>query len=432
MHPTGVEDMCALNYLHEPAILANLRQRFFSKLPYTVTGEICIAVNPYQWLDIYNERISEQYGAALKKSDLPPHPFATSAAAYRGLKGFNKNQSILVSGESGAGKTETVKILLNHLASVAGGETSSDRTIEKVIKSNPLLESFGNAKTVRNDNSSRFGKLTELQFSERDRLVGSNINTYLLEKTRVVQHSPGERSYHVFYQLLAAPEAVKQTVGLSGKTKFDFLYSGRGGDTTDVIEGISDANRFLKTCEALELIGLDSATCNALWGAVAAVLELGQVEFEHKLVDGADASAIRDESAVLALASQLLGVSSSELGKHLTHRVVTARMETFNVLLSVDKAAEARDGLAKEVYFRLFEWLVARINESTNHPAAASHKIGLLDIFGYVHCYILLYDTTIYGVYTIVNLVLVCMLVYDCLCAFTGISVCVHAVHEIC
>ncbi|KAG5181567.1 P-loop containing nucleoside triphosphate hydrolase protein [Tribonema minus] len=374
--------MCALNYLHEPAILANLRQRFFAKMPYTYTGEICIAVNPYQWLDIYNERIGAKYGAALKKSDLPPHPYATSTAAFRGLRMYSKNQSILVSGESGAGKTETVKILLNHLAAIAGGE-QGDTTIDKVINSNPLLESFGNAKTVRNDNSSRFGKFTELQFNERCHLVGSNINTYLLEKSRVVTHSRGERSYHVFYQLLAAPESLKAGFRLGHKSKADLRYSGLGQDATSVIEGISDADRFTRTNAALELIELDKEARAQLWGGIAAVLHLGQVTFDHVVVDGHDGSSVREQAGALSAAAALLGVGVKDLAKKLTRRVITARMESIEVLLSVDRAAEACDGLAKEVYFRLFDWLVARINQSTNHPASAARKVGLLDIFGF-------------------------------------------------
>jgi myosin-5 len=196
----GIEDMISLNYLHEPAILYNVKRRFLKKLPYTYTGEICIAVNPYQWLpELYAENVHNQY-LNMPKEELPPHVYATSVASYDDMKRHRKNQSILVSGESGAGKTETTKILMNHLASIAGG--LNDSTIKKIIEVNPLLESFGNAKTVRNDNSSRFGKFTQLQFDEYGILVGAKCKTYLLEKTRVIHHEAPERNYHIFYQVI--------------------------------------------------------------------------------------------------------------------------------------------------------------------------------------------------------------------------------------
>lgn len=200
--PEGTEDMIALNYLHEPAILYNVKRRFLQKLPYTYTGDICIAVNPYQWLpELYAEEQHLRY-LNQPKEELPPHVYATSVAAYDNMRRSSRNQSILVSGESGAGKTETTKILMNHLATIAGGMNNT--TIKKIIEVNPLLESFGNAKTVRNDNSSRFGKFTQLQFDTNGTLVGAKCRTYLLEKTRVISHEAPERNYHIFYQVRAA------------------------------------------------------------------------------------------------------------------------------------------------------------------------------------------------------------------------------------
>lgn len=195
----GIEDMISLNYLHEAAILFNVKARFLQKLPYTYTGDICIAVNPYQWLpDLYADEQHLRY-LNQPKEELPPHVYATSVASYDNMRRTERNQSILVSGESGAGKTETTKILMNHLATIAGGLNNS--TIKKIIEVNPLLESFGNAKTVRNDNSSRFGKFTQLQFDREGTLVGAKCRTYLLEKTRVINHEAPERNYHIFYQV---------------------------------------------------------------------------------------------------------------------------------------------------------------------------------------------------------------------------------------
>jgi len=204
------------------SILENLRRRFEHLQPYTYTGDICIAINPYQWLDIYSDELRESHEEKYRH-ELPPHVYSTSASAFRGLRDFNHNQSILVSGESGAGKTETVKILMKHLAHISGKK--NNKTITKVLEANPLLESFGNAKTSRNDNSSRFGKFTQLQFDRFAKLTGSRCVTYLLEKSRVVIQNDQERNYHIFYQLFAAPEHIKSKLNLSSRTARDFAYT---------------------------------------------------------------------------------------------------------------------------------------------------------------------------------------------------------------
>ncbi|CAN0001143.1 unnamed protein product, partial [Ectocarpus sp. 12 AP-2014] len=379
----GVADMCALNHLHEPAILYNLRRRFMSLLPYTYTGEICIAINPYQWLDIYGRELGQRFKEASKRSDMAPHVYATSAQAFKGLQAYGVNQSILVSGESGAGKTETVKILLNHLADIAGSH-ADDRTIEKVITSNPLLESFGNAKTLRNDNSSRFGKFTELQLDSRCRLAGSQSNTYLLEKVRVVSHARGERTYHIFYQLLAAPESEKKRYGLEGQGSASFRYTNMGGDQKGVIEGMSDGDRFRQTSDALDIIGMAEKEKSELLSAVSGVLHLGQIDFVEKASDsGAHECEARDPEKLVAPAT-MLGVTPGDLGQHLTHRSVKVEGKTINVPLSPAAATDSLDGLSKEIYCRMFDWLVAKINESMRcSDGSIKGTIDLLDIFGF-------------------------------------------------
>ena len=276
MTDVGVDDMTSLNYLHEPSILDNLRRRHGSCLPYTYTGEIVIAINPYQWLNLYSAELMEQHATKLRHEISPPHVYATSAAAYRGLRDYHRNQSILVSGESGAGKTETVKILMGHLAHVSGRRNMT--TIEKVLKANPLLESFGNAKTARNDNSSRFGKFTRLQFDQYATLAGSRCVTYLLEKSRViVQQNSQERNYHIFHQLFAAPEDVKASLHLAGATVRQFRYTGNGDVVTDTIEGEHDGQRFLQTMVILGLLGVDAAQQRELQRVIAGICFLGQV-----------------------------------------------------------------------------------------------------------------------------------------------------------
>ncbi|RHY05379.1 hypothetical protein DYB36_001618 [Aphanomyces astaci] len=267
---TNVDDMITLNYLHEAAILYNIKARFLTQHPYTYTGDICIAVNPYQWLgELYSDDQHLAY-QRLGRDELPPHVYATSVAAYRSMLHDHRNQSVLVSGESGAGKTETTKILMNHLASIAGG--LRDATIAKIIMVNPLLESFGNAKTLRNDNSSRFGKFTQLQFDAHGTLVGAQCKTYLLEKTRVVTHEPSERNYHIFYQVCVN---VRHRLTL-GPTDYNYL----GPLHTSAIEGHSDAAHFDKTQAALDRIGMDAATQRALFRVLAGILHLGQIQVE--------------------------------------------------------------------------------------------------------------------------------------------------------
>eukprot|EP00968_Pinguiococcus_pyrenoidosus_P010480 scaffold828_cov319-Pinguiococcus_pyrenoidosus.AAC.1 len=417
----GVEDMAKLNHLHEPAILYNLKHRHARGLPYTFTGEIILAVNPYQWLrHLYTNEQQERYATA-ERFELPPHVYATSAAAFRGMVGTlsalgPKNQSILVSGESGAGKTETVKILMGHLATVAsqasgvGSPKGRTSVIRKIIESNPLLESFGNAKTVRNDNSSRFGKFTQLQFDVRKRttqarLVGSCCSTYLLEKTRVVGQSRGERNYHIFYQVLDAPDDAKERFGLAGKHRTDFQYFTRGGADDSSIEGVTDADRFLSTVDALSLIGVSPEGQDDIFRLLSAILHIGQIQFEPQSADD-EASQVPDSAAEdLGKAAKLLGVDPQvgvpnyepppgEKGRKglreaLTSRVVTARGESYAVPLNTDQAFAGRDALAKDLYAKLFDHVVRRINRSTASTLSKSNRelrrgtISLLDIFGF-------------------------------------------------
>ncbi|EQC29751.1 hypothetical protein SDRG_12523 [Saprolegnia diclina VS20] len=370
----GVDDMITLSYLHEAAILYNVKARFLSELPYTYTGDMCIALNPYQWLpSLYTDEMHRTY-LNEPKASLPPHVYATSIGAYNGMRTSGRNQSILVSGESGAGKTETTKILMHHLAAIAGG--LHDSTIEKIIHVSPLLESFGNAKTIRNDNSSRFGKFTQLQFDANGTLVGAKCNTYLLEKTRVVSHEPPERNYHIFYQLLAAnvPECL-----LDPST----TYAYTGATTATAIEGVSDAAHFAKTTQALSRLGLSPAAQTTLFQTLAGILHLGQLQLEAK---GDDMSTISHGSTGhLVAIGKLLGVETTAITRAICSRTVRTSTDTIQVYLKQAEAEGCRDALAKGLYASLFEWLVATINASLGHDAKMAHHIGVLDIFGFEH-----------------------------------------------
>jgi myosin-5 len=378
----GVDDMIVLNYLHEPSILDNLRRRFMAQIPYTYTGEICVAINPYKWLPLYTTELREAYALHLRH-ELKPHVYAISSTAYQGLSKYGRNQSILVSGESGAGKTETVKILMSHLASISGRRNSE--VIEKVLQANPLMETFGNAKTTRNDNSSRFGKFTRLQFDEVNLLAGSKCVTYLLEKSRVVNQNRGERNYHIFHQLFCAPEHVKASLRLEGLSAVDFLYSNAGDVETKIIEGVSDGDRFLQTMETLSLLGVDEFAQNEILRVIAGVLFLGEIYFQGDL----DASHVDQQYWQNVVDScDLLGLDEMEFCKRVTTRKIEAEGRETVIQLSRDQAFDSRDALAKDVYDKLFKWLVFVLNQST----AADEKslncrteklISLLDIFGF-------------------------------------------------
>ncbi|DBA03908.1 TPA: hypothetical protein N0F65_004598 [Lagenidium giganteum] len=373
---TGIDDMISLNYLHEAAILYNIKKRFLQKLPYTYTGDICIAVNPYQWLpELYAESTHAEY-LSKSRDELPPHVYATSVASYNDMKRHEINQSILVSGESGAGKTETTKILMNHLASIAGG--LNDSTIKKIIEVNPLLESFGNAKTVRNDNSSRFGKFTQLQFDECGILVGAKCRTYLLEKTRVIHHEAPERNYHIFYQLLESP----QSSDLYLESNKSYNYT---GDNNSIkIEGMSDASHFERTRTALGLIGLSEEAQQVLFQVLAGVLQLGEVTIYSKSNNDEESLIPLDDPGTNA-ATKLLGVSVEDLEKALCSRKMSVANETVTVFLRKEQAEECRDALAKAIYSNIFDWLVATINESLENDQDMVHHVGILDIFGFEH-----------------------------------------------
>lgn len=411
-------DMVELPYLHEAGILYNLKRRHRDGKPYTRTGDIIIAINPFQWfLDLYTDEKRVLYSNKLVWSDhgendprkqVEPHVYETSALCYKGLAFTQIDQSILVSGESGAGKTETVKIAMNHMASVQRGPVAAsegndkfeDPVVNRVLQSNPLLETFGNAKTTRNDNSSRFGKYTQLQFDlteavsgqvdlskSRCHLAGSKCEAYLLEKNRVTGHESTERTYHVFYQILAAPNDQKKGFwsGLDG-TNFDsFKYV--GNTDTLKIEKRTDAQWFEGTCETLELINLGGDKITALMRAITSVLQCGNLTF-GALGGDADKSECTSKKELAGLAD-LLGVPENELNLAFTERTMKTRNETYKVPLDAGTAKASCDAFAKEVYGKLFLWLVEGINVATKAENNYGKDIdtygiiGLLDIFGF-------------------------------------------------
>ncbi|KMT03781.1 hypothetical protein BVRB_8g189280 isoform A [Beta vulgaris subsp. vulgaris] len=378
--PSGVDDMTKLAYLHEPGVLDNLKRRYDINEIYTYTGNILIAVNPFQRLPhLYDGGMKEKYkGTAL--GDLSPHPFAIADSAYRLMVQEGISQSILVSGESGAGKTESTKSLMQFLAFMGGKADSEGRSVEQqVLESNPVLEAFGNAKTVRNNNSSRFGKFVEIQFDQRGRISGAAIRTYLLERSRVCQVSDPERNYHCFYMLCAAPKEDVEKFKVDRPRIFHYLNQSNCYE----VDVIDDAKEYLTTRRAMDVVGIESHEQDAIFRVVAAILHLGNIEFSKG--SEPDSSEPKDEKSRFHLktAAELFMCDETALEDSLCKRVIVTRGESITKNLDPIAATINRDALAKIVYSRLFDWLVNKINSSIGQDPDSKTLIGVLDIYGF-------------------------------------------------
>ncbi|KAL9687837.1 hypothetical protein QQ045_032244 [Rhodiola kirilowii] len=376
----GVEDMTRLAYLHEPGVLYNLRCRYDMNEIYTYTGNILIAVNPFRKLPhLYDADVMGRYKGA-PFGELSPHPFAIADSAYRQMIDEGISQSILVSGESGAGKTESTKMLMQYLAYMGGRKAAEGRSVEqKVLESNPVLEAFGNAKTLRNNNSSRFGKFVELQFDERGRISGAAIRTYLLERSRVCQVSDPERNYHCFYMLCAAPEEDVKKYKLGNPRTFHYLNQSGCYE----LDGVNDSNEYLATRKAMDVVGISSDEQDAIFRVVSAILHLGNVEFVKG--EESDSSEPKDDQSRFHLktAAELFMCDEKALEDSLCKRVIVTRDESITKSLDPESAAVNRDALAKIVYSRLFDWLVNKINNSIGQDPDSKFIIGVLDIYGF-------------------------------------------------
>ncbi|KAI9392863.1 hypothetical protein POPTR_006G145700v4 [Populus trichocarpa] len=378
--PGGVDDMTKLSYLHEPGVLHNLAARYELNEIYTYTGNILIAINPFQRLPhLYDTHMMEQYkGAAF--GELSPHVFAVADVAYRQMINEGKSNSILVSGESGAGKTETTKMLMRYLAYMGGRSGVEGRTVEQqVLESNPVLEAFGNAKTVRNNNSSRFGKFVEIQFDKNGRISGAAIRTYLLERSRVCQVSDPERNYHCFYLLCAAPLEERERYKLENPKSFHYLNQ----TNCYKLDGVNDAEEYLATRRAMDIVGISEEEQEAIFRVVAAILHLGNIEFAKG--EEIDSSVIKDQKSRfhLNMTAELLKCDAKSLEDALIQRVMVTPEEVITRTLDPLAAVLSRDALAKTIYSRLFDWLVDKINNSIGQDPNSKSLIGVLDIYGF-------------------------------------------------
>ncbi|XP_045150869.1 unconventional myosin-Ib isoform X2 [Echinops telfairi] len=376
----GVGDMVLLEPLNEETFINNLKKRFDHNEIYTYIGSVVISVNPYRPLPIYSPEKVEEYRNR-NFYELSPHIFALSDEAYRSLRDQDKDQCILITGESGAGKTEASKLVMSYVAAVCGKGAEVNQVKEQLLQSNPVLEAFGNAKTVRNDNSSRFGKYMDIEFDFKGDPLGGVISNYLLEKSRVVKQPRGERNFHVFYQLLSGASEE-----LLGKLKLERDFSKYNYLSLDSakVNGVDDAANFRTVRNAMQIVGFMDPEAQAVLEVVAAVLKLGNIEFKpESRVNGLDESKIKDKNELKEIC-ELTSIDQSVLERAFSFRTVEAKQEKVSTTLNVAQAYYARDALAKNLYSRLFSWLVNRINESIKAQTKVRKKVmGVLDIYGF-------------------------------------------------
>ncbi|XP_062474993.1 unconventional myosin-XV [Pezoporus occidentalis] len=370
----GLEDMTQLEDLQEAAVLSNIRTRFERQLIYTYIGSILVSVNPYRLYDIYGtEQVLQYEGRALGEN--PPHLFAIANVAYSKVMDAKHNQCIVISGESGSGKTEATKLILRYLAAVSQKRSTAPQI--EILEATPLLESFGNAKTVRNDNSSRFGKFVEI-FLEDGLICGAITSQYLLEKSRVVFQAKSERNYHIFYEMLAGlPVQQRQRYCLQGAETY--YYLNQGGNCE--IPGKNDEEDFHRLLNTMEALSFSVEEQNSIFRILSSVLHLGNVYFDKYESDCQEVAMVVSATEIRTVA-ELLQVSPEGLQKAITFKVTETLREKIFTPLTVESAVDARDAIAKTLYSLLFGWLTDRINKLV-YPRQEALSIAILDIYGF-------------------------------------------------
>uniref|UniRef100_A0A8C0ZHV0 Myosin VIIB n=1 Tax=Cyanistes caeruleus TaxID=156563 RepID=A0A8C0ZHV0_CYACU len=383
MHPSsvqGVEDMIRLGDLHEAGMVHNLLIRHQEHKIYTYTGSILVAVNPYQLLPLYTVDQIRLY-CNKRIGELPPHVFAIADNCYFNMKRNKRDQCCVISGESGAGKTESTKLILQFLAAVSGQHSWIE---QQILEANPILEAFGNAKTIRNDNSSRFGKYIDIHFNQNGVIEGARIEQFLLEKSRVCRQAPEERNYHIFYCMLMGMNTEQKKM-LNLGTASEYTYLTMGNCTS--CDSRNDAKDYAHIRSAMKILMFSDSEHWDISKLLAAILHLGNVEFQAAVYDNLDCSDVID-SPHFSIATKLLEVDSTELQNSLTNLSIIVRGESVSRPLNVVQAANGRDAFVKGIYGRIFLWIVNKINSAIFNPASEKPKdrhqsIGLLDIFGF-------------------------------------------------
>lgn len=375
----GVRDFVLLDQITMEKFMDNLQKRFQAGSIYTYIGEVCVSINPYRQMNIYGPDTIKIYkGRELFEN--PPHIFAIADAAYKILKQRHQDTCILISGESGAGKTEASKIIMKYIAAVTNihGQNEIERVKNVLIQSNSILETFGNAKTNRNDNSSRFGKYMDIEFDYKGDPVGGIITNYLLEKSRVVQQQAGERNFHSFYQLLrgASDNELRQFDLVKDPTRYHYMNQGS-------IDELSEKADYKGTNNAFKTLGFSTEEVQTIWRTIAAVLHLGNIEFQSIEDD-----LVISNKSHLQSAAKLLQVTENELSNSLTTRVIAAGGTVMQKEHNDTQAEYGKDALAKAIYDRLFTWIIERINRAilfrgSKTQARFNSVIGVLDIYGF-------------------------------------------------
>ncbi|MBN3325575.1 MYO7A protein, partial [Atractosteus spatula] len=383
MHPTSVkgeDDMIRLGDLNEAGILRNLMIRHKEGIIYTYTGSILVAVNPYQLLPLYTADHVHRY-TNRRLGELPPHVFAIADSCYFNMRRNHKDQCCIISGESGAGKTESTKLMLQFLAAVSGQHSWIE---QQILEANPILEAFGNAKTIRNDNSSRFGKYIDIYFNKSGVIEGARVDQYLLEKSRVCRQAPEERNYHIFYCMLMGMTAEqKKILSLGNASEYSYLTVGN----CTSCEGRDDIKEYAHIRSAMKIL---TFTDNNFWEItklLAALLHLGNLDFEAAVYNNMESCDVQ-ASLHFTTAAKLLEVNPKELEVSLTNRSFMANRESVSKPLSCEQAVDGKDAFVKAIYSRLFVWIVNKINSAIYTAPAADpnhvrRSIGLLDIFGF-------------------------------------------------
>uniref|UniRef100_A0A671SRA4 Myosin-9 n=1 Tax=Sinocyclocheilus anshuiensis TaxID=1608454 RepID=A0A671SRA4_9TELE len=382
-----VEDMAELTCLNEASVLHNLRERYYSGLIYTYSGLFCVVINPYKHLPIYTEEIVEMYKGK-KRYEMPPHIYAITDTAYRSMMQDREDQSILCTGESGAGKTENTKKVIQYLAFVASSfKTKKDQVSTKpfclgelekqLLQANPILEAFGNGKTVKNDNSSRFGKFIRINFDVNGYIVGANIETYLLEKSRAIRQAKDERTFHVFYYLLSgAGDKLRAELCLEDYNKYRFLTNGNV-----TIPGQQDKELFAETIDAFRIMGIPEEEQTGLLKVVSAVLQLGNMSFKKER--NSDQASMPDDTAAQKVC-HLLGMNVTDFTRAILMPRIKVGRDYVQKAQTQEQAEFAVEALAKAMYERLFRWLVMRINKALDKTKRQGASfIGILDIAGF-------------------------------------------------
>ncbi|KAI8369029.1 P-loop containing nucleoside triphosphate hydrolase protein [Blakeslea trispora] len=381
------DDLTNLSYLNEPAVLNTIRTRYMQRLIYTYSGIVLIAVNPFARVSLYDPDIVQQYSGK-RRGELEPHLFAIAEDAYRCMKREHKNQTIVVSGESGAGKTVSAKFIMRYFATADDeeGATKKKKTDgsmteveEQILATNPIMEAFGNAKTTRNDNSSRFGKYIQIEFDKDSNIIGAKIRTYLLERSRLIFQPETERNYHIFYQLCAgAPSQEKKDFQLSNYSDFHYLNQSGTGE----IPGVDDVEEFEVTQKALSTVGLSVDLQWKIFRILAALLHIGNIK-----VTGRNDALISETDEALGIATKLLGISTNDFRKWIVRKQIITRSEKIVTNLNPAQATVVRDSVAKYIYSNLFDWLVGVVNDSLSCPNEdlIQNFIGVLDIYGFEH-----------------------------------------------